>query len=179
MSRNQFWCQIRLSIGEARGIDGRGMDHSGGSAVKQAALTIYTVGYGSRTQEELLNLLKLHKVQVVVDIRRWPTSKLEHFRREQLSRWLPAEGIDYVWMGEELGGYRRGGYGAHVTGEGFRRGVHQLLSLAAARRTCLLCLEISPRGCHRRFIATYLNSVWCQGSPYSIQEKAGRPCILV
>jgi len=125
--------------------------------LKEAALTIYTVGYGSRTQEELLDLLKLHKVQVVVDVRRWPTSKLEHFRRERLDRWLPAEGIDYIWMGEELGGYRRGGYGAHVTSEGFRRGVQQLLSLAAARRTCLLCLEISPRSCHRRFIATYLS----------------------
>ncbi|MDH5362360.1 MAG: DUF488 domain-containing protein [Aigarchaeota archaeon] len=100
--------------------------------VKQAGLTIYTVGYGSRTKEELLNLLTMHGVEVVVDVRRWPTSKLERFGREQLSRWLPAEGIDYVWMGEELGGYRRG--------------VQHLLSLAATRRTCLLCLEMSPRG---------------------------------
>ncbi len=125
--------------------------------MKQASLTIYTIGYGSRTKEELLNLLKLHNIGVVMDVRRWPTSKLERFRREQLSRWLPAEGIDYIWMGEELGGYRRGGYEAHVKSEGFRKGVQHLLTLAAKQRTCLLCLEVSPRGCHRRFVATYLN----------------------
>lgn len=121
------------------------------------AVTIYTVGYGSRTKEEILNLLAMHGVQVVVDVRRWPTSKLERFRGNELSQWLLAEGVDYVWMGEELGGFRRGGYEAHVASESFRRGIQQLLSLAATRRTCLLCLETSPRGCHRRFIATYLD----------------------
>lgn len=126
-------------------------------AVKRTVLTIYTIGYGSRTKGALLNLLELHNVGIVVDVRRWPTSKLERFRREHLSRWLSAEGIDYIWMGEELGGYRKGGYKAHVKSEGFRKGVQHVLTLAAKQRTCLLCLEVSPRGCHRRFVATYLN----------------------
>ncbi len=69
---------------------------------------------------------------------------------------MRAGGIDYVWMGKELGGYRRGGYEAYVVSESFRRGVQHLLSFASTQRACLLCLEISPRGCHRRFIANYL-----------------------
>jgi len=76
----------------------------GGSAEKQVALTIYTVGHGSPTQEELLDLLKLHRVQVVVDVRPWPTSKREHIRRERLDRWLPAEGTTTDGVKQRLPG---------------------------------------------------------------------------
>ncbi|MEM2691803.1 MAG: DUF488 domain-containing protein, partial [Candidatus Bathyarchaeia archaeon] len=36
-----------------------------------------------------LELLREHGIQVLVDIRSFPTSKIEHFKREQMEKWLP------------------------------------------------------------------------------------------
>jgi len=121
------------------------------------AVRVWTVGHGSRSTEQLLNMLKESKVDTVADIRRWPTSKLDRFKRENLEQWLREAGIDYVWMGETLGGYRKGGYENYMRTESFKRGLEDLLKLASKKRVCLLCLEPNPRGCHRRFISRALH----------------------
>jgi len=91
-----------------------------------------------------------------VDIRSFPTSKVGHFKREEMERWLPEHGIEYVWMGEELGGYRRGGYRVHMRTKLFREGIKRLLEIAQQKRACTMCMEPNPKYCHRRFISTYL-----------------------
>jgi uncharacterized protein (DUF488 family) len=101
-------------------------------------------------------LLKEHKIEVLVDIRSFPTSKIEHFKREEMEQWLPQHEIEYVWLGKELGGYRRGGYEAHMKTELFREGVEKLLELARQRRVCIMCMEKNPKYCHRRFLIVYL-----------------------
>jgi len=97
------------------------------------SLTIWTVGHSNRTKETFLELLKEHSIEVLVDVRRFPTSKIEHFKREQMERWLPQQGIEYVWLGKELGGYRRGGYGKYMRTKPFREGVTRLLETAAQK----------------------------------------------
>jgi len=117
---------------------------------------VWTVGHGSRSREQLLNMLKESNIEVVVDVRRWPMSKLEHFRRESMEQWLKEAGLDYVWMGAALGGYRKGGYEKYVRTEAFEEGLEGLLKLASEKRICLFCLEPNPKGCHRRFISRAL-----------------------
>lgn len=119
-------------------------------------MKVWTIGYGSRSREKVLSMLKSSGIELVVDIRRWPTSKRGDFTRESLESWLSQAGIKYVWMGDALGGYRRGGFEQYMKSSRFRKGIQELLSLASQHRTCLLCLEENPRGCHRRFIARYL-----------------------
>ena len=119
-------------------------------------VTVWTIGYDNRSMETFLDLLKEHKIEVVVDVRSFPTSRIPHFRREELERWLPAHGIAYVWLGRELGGYRRGGYEAYMRTCAFQNGVRRLLQLARERRTCIMCMEANPKYCHRRFIAAHL-----------------------
>jgi uncharacterized protein (DUF488 family) len=104
-------------------------------------------------------LLREHKIEVLADVRRFPTSKIQYFKREEMEKWLPERGIHYVWLGGELGGYRRGGYEAYVKTEAFRAGIERLLELVTKGRTCIMCLEPNPRYCHRRFISAYLESV--------------------
>jgi len=70
---------------------------------------IYTLGTSTRSIEEFIELLVSHGVEVVIDVRRFPSSRFEHFHREKLAGLLSEAGIDYLHMGEELGGYRRGG----------------------------------------------------------------------
>jgi uncharacterized protein (DUF488 family) len=101
-------------------------------------------------------LLSEYGIQVLVDVRSFPTSKVDHFKKEQMERWLPEHGIEYVWLGKELGGYRRGGYKVHMRTKLFREGVQKLLAIAAQKRTCIMCMEPNPKYCHRRFISAHL-----------------------
>ncbi|RJS69065.1 DUF488 domain-containing protein [Candidatus Bathyarchaeota archaeon] len=119
-------------------------------------MQIWTIGHSNRSLETFLNLLNEHEIQVLADVRRFPTSKLEHFKREALEKWLPKQGIEYVWLGEELGGYRRGGYKKHMRTKLFREGIKKLLEIARTKRTCIMCMEVNPKYCHRRFISAHL-----------------------
>lgn len=120
-------------------------------------LSIWTIGHGSLSKDFFLSLLKKHRISLLVDVRRFPTSRIEHFRRENLEKWLPQEGVEYLWLGDELGGYRREGYEKHMETVLFKRGAERLLGLAGKRRVCIMCLETNPKYCHRKFIASYLS----------------------
>ena len=119
-------------------------------------ITIWTVGYSNYSLENFLELLKGNRIQVLVDIRRFPTSKMQHFRKEEMEEWLPRKGVEYVWLGKELGGYRKGGYQKYMQTKTFREGVKKLLEIAKTKRVCIMCMETNPKYCHRRFISTYL-----------------------
>ena len=119
-------------------------------------LRIWTIGHSNRSIEVFLELLREHSIQVLADIRSFPTSKIEHFKREEMERWLLENGIEYVWLGKELGGYRKGGYKRHMRTKLFREGVKKLLEIAKQKRTCIMCMEKNPKYCHRRFISAYL-----------------------
>ena len=90
-------------------------------------------------------------VEVVVDVRRFPTSRFNHFEREELSRLLEGEGLSYVYLGEELGGYE-----AYLGRQEFRQGLDKLEELARQMRVVVLCAERLPWRCHRRFIGQEL-----------------------
>ena len=119
-------------------------------------ITVWTIGHSNRSVERFLELLEEHKIRTLVDIRSFPTSKVEHFKREEMERWLPEHGVEYVWLGKELGGYRRGGYQAHMKTRLFRDGVKKLLELAKQGRACIMCMEKNPKYCHRRFVSAHL-----------------------
>ena len=119
-------------------------------------LTLWTIGHSNRLKEAFLELLKEHNIEVLADVRSFPTSKIEHFKREEMERWLPEHGVEYVWLGKELGGYRRGGYRAHMRTKLFKEGIEKLLEIAALKRTCIMCMEPNPKYCHRRYISAYL-----------------------
>ncbi|MEM2547080.1 MAG: DUF488 domain-containing protein [Candidatus Bathyarchaeia archaeon] len=119
-------------------------------------ITVWTVGHSNRSVDLFLELLREHGIQVLVDIRSFPTSKIEHFKKEQMEKWLPENGIEYVWLGKELGGYRKGGYKRHMRTKLFKEGVKRLLEIAAQKRTCIMCMEINPKYCHRKFLAAHL-----------------------
>ena len=122
-------------------------------------VSIWTIGHSNRTIESFINLLREHKIRVLADVRRFPTSKVEHFKREQMERWLPETGINYIWLGETLGGYRHGGYKAYVKTDLFKRGIDELLNLAKNQRVCICCMEKEPQHCHRQLISRHLEKL--------------------
>lgn len=122
----------------------------------ESQIIMWTIGHSNRSMDTFLELLKEHDIRVLVDIRSFPTSKIEHFKMEEMKKWLPEHGIEYIWLGKELGGYRRGGYKRHMRTKLFREGIKQLLEIAKVKRTCIMCMEVNPKYCHRRFISAYL-----------------------
>ena len=46
---------------------------------------VYTVGTSYRTPDEFLALLKDVGVEVVMDVRRFPTSRFKYFEKDELS----------------------------------------------------------------------------------------------
>lgn len=119
-------------------------------------MQIWTIGHSNRSIQTFITLLKEHDIEVIADIRRFPTSKIEYFKREQLEKWLPENSVDYIWLGKQLGGYRKGGYKRHMRTKLFREGVQQLLETAEQKRVCIMCMETNPKYCHRRFISAFL-----------------------
>lgn len=91
-----------------------------------------------------------------MDVRRFPTSRFEHFVKENLAALLEERGIDYFYLGQELGGYRLGGYEKYMESEAFEKGVARLEEMARAKKAALVCSERLPWRCHRRHIGRAL-----------------------
>jgi len=119
---------------------------------------VYTIGYGNRKFEDFISLLKKYGINMVVDVRRFPKSMYPEYVKENLERELPKMGIKYVFMGDTLGGFRRG-YEKHMETETYRRGIKNLSELAKQGNVVIMCLERSPKGCHRRYISQTLKDL--------------------
>jgi len=117
---------------------------------------IYTVGSGIRTLEEFLELLRIYEVSLLADVRRFPKSRFPWFQQKSLAGSLARAGITYLYFGDELGGYRRGGYERHMRSDEFRRGLERLSEAADRMTTAVMCSEKLPWKCHRRFIGSEL-----------------------
>ncbi len=117
---------------------------------------IYTLGTDRRTEEDFIEILNAYGIESLIDVRRFPTSKLPVFKKKYLENLLRENGIGYYWLGNELGGYRKGGYDAYTETEQFQRGVDMVEEIASEKVSVLVCAEKFPWKCHRRWIAREL-----------------------
>ncbi|MCW7079335.1 MAG: DUF488 domain-containing protein [Canidatus Methanoxibalbensis ujae] len=120
-------------------------------------MKIWTVGTSKRGEEEFIQLLKHFNISAVVDVRRFPLSRLKHFSSDSLEKILKNANIAY-YLCEDLGGYRKGGYRKHMLTDEFKRGIEFVERIASERNTAILCAEKLFFKCHRRFIADALVS---------------------
>lgn len=121
------------------------------------APVVFTLGTSTRTPEEFVACCRAFGITCVADVRRFPTSrKYPQFVREAFAAFLRDARIDYAHLGPPLGGYRTGGYEAHMATAAFREGLEALEGLARAAPTAVVCSERLPWRCHRRFIARAL-----------------------
>jgi len=126
---------------------------------------VLTVGHSNHTAERLIELLRLHAVEVLVDVRSQPYSRFaSQFNREQLEPTVTDADLRYLYMGEELGGRQLGriistperleAYEQVAASAGFQRGIERVLTGAQTFRIALLCAEEDPTECHRRVWVT-------------------------
>jgi len=118
---------------------------------------IYTLGTNRRNEEDFIEILFAYQIQNLIDVRRFPKSKIPIFIRETLEPLLHREGIEYYFLGAELGGFRKGGYIAYTLSDEFIKGVILLESIALKKTSVIICAERFPWKCHRKWIARELH----------------------
>ncbi len=134
-------------------------------------MSIWTVGHGTRSVDDLIRLLAAQGVGRLVDVRTVPRSRHNpQFNRDRLPDDLARAGIGYVHM-PGLGGLRRPrpdsvnlgwrnsgfrGYADYMQTLEFQSNLDALGRLAAGLPTAVMCAETVPWRCHRSLIADAL-----------------------
>jgi uncharacterized protein (DUF488 family) len=136
-----------------------------GETAEATQLEVLTIGHSNRPMDEFLALLKQHAVEVLADVRSQPHSKyVPHFDSAKLQRAVEAAGVQYVFLGQELGGMPEGRefydaeghavYSRIAASEPFRRGIARLLEGIRKYRVAIMCSEEDPSNCHRRLLVS-------------------------
>jgi uncharacterized protein (DUF488 family) len=150
---------------------------------------IWTVGHSNHPIDKFLGILKVHGIERVIDVRRFPVSrKWPHFDAASLAESLAAAGIGYAGM-PELGGRRKPrpdsphvawrtdafrGYADFLDSEEFVPSLEKAMALARARPSALRCAEALPWRCHRSILAdAFLARGW--DVIEIVNEKDARP----
>ena len=139
-----------------------------------AGQQIWTIGHSTRDLDDFVGLLKENEIEALADVRSFPGSrKFPHFNAEALSVSLPEAGIEYIPF-KQLGGRRKvhpdsphtvwrndafRGYADYMDTDDFKKGIDDLLKLAASKRTAIMCSEAVWWRCHRSMISDYLKSI--------------------
>lgn len=118
---------------------------------------IYTLGTSRRSEEDFIEILLNYDIRTLIDVRSYPKSKIQIFTRENLENLLKKENIAYVFLGKELGGFRKGGYEAYTSTGDFKNGIDKLEGITAENNSVIICAEKFPWKCHRRWIARELH----------------------
>ena len=122
-------------------------------------MKIYTIGHSTRKLEEFIRILNNFKIKLVVDVRRFPSSKkFPWFNKENLEKVLKKEGIQYLHF-PELGGYRKEGYKKFARSKEFRENIGKLLEVINEKNAAIMCTELLWWKCHRRYIANFLTKL--------------------
>jgi len=124
---------------------------------------IFTIGYGNRSIQTFIHLLKKYEVEILIDIRTSPFSRFNpDYRIQKLEVHLVNNEIRYLFLGKELGGkptdlscYNDGSvdYEKIKIKQFFRDGIDEVQTLSTAGfRVALMCAEQSPLDCHRKWL---------------------------
>ena len=127
-------------------------------------MKIFTIGYGGRKQEEFIDLLKMHNIIILVDVRLRPDrASLGIYAKSKdpnkgIQGMLERAGIQYLSF-VELGN-------VFVDQTDWVPAYQKLLDNAGEllcqrlyqvdKTFCLMCCEKDASNCHRRLIADYL-----------------------
>jgi uncharacterized protein (DUF488 family) len=128
-------------------------------------MALYSIGHSNSDIDAFIDLLRRHEISLLVDARSKPYSRYNpHFSRDELKHSLNESGIEYLFMGQQLGGkpedesfYFQSGkvdYEMLAQSPRYLGGIEQLLALSADRRVAFMCAEADYKNCHRYWLIT-------------------------
>jgi uncharacterized protein (DUF488 family) len=129
---------------------------------------LFTIGHSTREWSTFVSLLKVWKIEELIDVRTVPRSRtFPWFSKNRMERALPQLGILYLHM-PSLGGFqisrtestnagwqneRFRAYADYMQTKEFAAGIAELDQRRKKRRVCVMCSEAVWWRCHRRMIA--------------------------
>jgi len=130
---------------------------------------VYTIGYSPHSLDDFLFILQKYAVTVLADVRSAPYSSYRReFNYRNLKKILPEQGIQYVFLGRELGA-RYEDEAVYIDGRAdydriaghylFHKGMSRLEVLTGNNTVALMCAKKDPLTCHRAvLISRHLKS---------------------
>lgn len=134
-----------------------------GSDMNDNSDTVLTIGHSNHPLETFTGLLAQHGVTALADVRSVPWSRFNpQFNKKSLATALKASGIQYVYLGHELGG-RSNDPGCYEGGrirydrlaqtDRFREGIERVMrGIRKYHLIALMCSEKEPLDCHRTLL---------------------------
>jgi len=123
---------------------------------------LFTIGHSTHDMGAFLELLRRHGIALLADVRSSPYSRFNaQFNREPLTAALKDRGVDYAFLGRELGARRderqcyvgqKVKYDLVARLPIFQQGLDFLHQAAKKYRVTLLCAEKDPLTCHRTIL---------------------------
>lgn len=120
---------------------------------------LYSIGHSSQSLEDFLNLLAVHGVNCVIDVRSIPASKYSpQFNQDGLKCYLKSHNIQYLHFGDEFGARRTDcldeneqvDFEKAVETPLFKKGVERVMKgLEKGFQIAFMCSEADPLECHR------------------------------
>jgi len=125
-------------------------------------MELFTIGHSNLSIEAFISLLQRHEITAVADVRSHPYSRyLPHFNQSALKVALLSSGIQYVFLGLELGA-RPADPNCYVDGKAlyekiaatelFSQGINRLFKGLEKSKISLMCAEQDPIDCHRTIL---------------------------
>jgi uncharacterized protein (DUF488 family) len=124
-------------------------------------LIIYSVGHSDYSIEKFIDLLNKYNINYLVDVRSSPYSKrIPQFNRELLRIDLKDKGINYLYLGNKLGGRysdpnllfdnKQVNFEKVRETNLFIEGLNEMIDLVKQNnRVAFMCAEKDPFNCHR------------------------------
>ena len=133
---------------------------------------LYTIGHSTHPIKKFIDLLKLHNINYVIDVRSTPYSKYaQEYDKDNISQILMNNNISYAFMGRYFGArqdnkllYNNQGYldfEKVSASDFFNIGLQNVIKGMENNRIALMCLEKKPIDCHRAILVA--NAFYIQG----------------
>jgi len=124
--------------------------------------TVLTLGHSTHAIDRFIELLSMHGVSAVADVRSSPYSRMNpQFNREVVKNTLKKQGVAYSFLGRELGA-RPEDPTCYVDGRArydliartplFNSGLDRVTDGSRRYRIALVCAEKDPTTCHRALL---------------------------
>jgi len=123
---------------------------------------IYSIGYSAHTMDSFIDTINRVHITAIVDVRSQPYSQFKpEFNRENLKQVLKESGLEYVFLGDNLGArieapecYKNGkaDYKQIAKHPLFQNGLLRLKRGMKEYQIALMCAEKDPINCHRAIL---------------------------
>ena len=125
---------------------------------------IWTIGHSNLTETNFINLLRIHQIEVVADIRSTPFSRFApQFNQADIRASLQNAEIQYIYLGDTLGGRSSDDldyidnqvqYSSLRNKHGYLKNIEKVINIARSKKLALMCTEKNPLDCHRSILVS-------------------------